>query len=83
MSILFFSLLLFLFSFFLSFFLVLRGVKTDMLAGEALRAETDDEMVGVNLAVCLLYVGRMQEVRWRCPALLTVDRHPKLSHDGR
>jgi hypothetical protein len=22
----------------------------------------DDEMVGVNLAVCLLYVGRMQEV---------------------
>ena len=38
-------------------------VRADMLAGEALRAETDDEMVGVNLAVCLLYVGRMQEVR--------------------
>lgn len=27
-----------------------------------LREETTDEMVGVNLAVCLLYVGRMQEV---------------------
>jgi trafficking protein particle complex subunit 12 len=28
----------------------------------ALREVVDDEMVGVNLAVCLLYVGRMQEV---------------------
>jgi hypothetical protein len=27
-----------------------------------LREVVDDEMVGVNLAVCLLYVGRMQEV---------------------
>jgi hypothetical protein len=30
---------------------------------KALREEeTEDEMVGVNMAVCLLYVGRMQEV---------------------
>ena len=29
---------------------------------EELREETDDEMVGVNTAVCLLYLGRMQEV---------------------
>jgi hypothetical protein len=28
----------------------------------ALRELVDDEMVGVNLAVCLLYVGKMQEV---------------------
>ncbi|KAL2127009.1 hypothetical protein VTI74DRAFT_11478 [Chaetomium olivicolor] len=27
----------------------------------ALREESDDEMIGVNLAVCLLYVGRMME----------------------
>ena len=50
-------------------------VRADMLAGEALRAETDDEMVGVNLAVCLLYVGRMQEVRGWCFVVLAVDRH--------
>ncbi len=29
---------------------------------QGLREEMDDEMVGVNLAVCLLYVGKMQEV---------------------
>jgi hypothetical protein len=29
-----------------------------------LKEAVDDEMVGVNLAVCLLYVGRMQEVSW-------------------
>ncbi|KAK0636457.1 hypothetical protein B0T17DRAFT_519184 [Bombardia bombarda] len=28
-----------------------------------LRGQSDDEMVGVNMAVCLLYVGRMQEGR--------------------
>jgi hypothetical protein len=48
------------------------GALCDMADGEyevalgkwtALREEVDDEMVGVNLAVCLLYVGRMQEVR--------------------
>ena len=27
-----------------------------------LKEESDDEMIGVNTAVCLLYVGRMQEV---------------------
>ncbi|KAL2153578.1 hypothetical protein VTH82DRAFT_4733 [Thermothelomyces myriococcoides] len=30
---------------------------------KALREQVDDEMVGVNLAVCLLYVGKMQEAR--------------------
>ncbi|KAK3989315.1 hypothetical protein QBC44DRAFT_327567 [Cladorrhinum sp. PSN332] len=30
---------------------------------EELREETDDEMVGVNMAVCLLYLGKMQEGR--------------------
>ncbi|KAL2170483.1 hypothetical protein VTG60DRAFT_4864 [Thermothelomyces hinnuleus] len=29
----------------------------------ALREQVGDEMVGVNLAVCLLYVGKMQEGR--------------------
>jgi hypothetical protein len=29
---------------------------------ETLKDEADDEMVGVNMAVCLLYVGKMQEV---------------------
>jgi hypothetical protein len=31
-----------------------------------LREAVDDEMVGVNLAVCLLYVGKMQEVSPLC-----------------
>ncbi|KAK4159814.1 hypothetical protein QBC43DRAFT_326379 [Cladorrhinum sp. PSN259] len=30
---------------------------------EELKEETDDEMVGVNMAVCLLYLGKMQEGR--------------------
>lgn len=36
----------------------------------ALREQVDDEMVGVNLAVCLLYVGKMQEVLIIRPGLV-------------
>ncbi|KAL1897628.1 hypothetical protein Sste5346_003934 [Sporothrix stenoceras] len=38
--------------------------KTALEAWRALREDApDDEMIGVNLAVCLLYVGQMQEGR--------------------
>lgn len=32
-----------------------------------LKEEVDDEMIGVNMAVCLLYVGKMQEVSTGIP----------------
>lgn len=35
-----------------------------------LRQKTDDEMVGINAAVCLLYLGKIQEVRSLSPTLL-------------
>ncbi|KAK3307405.1 uncharacterized protein B0T15DRAFT_530128 [Chaetomium strumarium] len=40
----------------------------------ALRKEVDDEMVGVNLAVCLLYVGRMQEGKVLLESLVDAGR---------
>ncbi|KAK4233499.1 hypothetical protein C8A03DRAFT_38788 [Achaetomium macrosporum] len=40
----------------------------------ALREEVDDEMVAVNLAVCLLYVGRMQEGRVLLESLVDAGR---------
>lgn len=45
------------------------GAALDMW--KALREEEpEDEMVGVNMAVCLLYVGRMQEASQSIPAFL-------------
>ncbi|KAK4228579.1 hypothetical protein QBC38DRAFT_474726 [Podospora fimiseda] len=41
---------------------------------EGLREETDDEMVGVNMAVCLLYLGRMQEGRALLEELVSAGR---------
>lgn len=36
--------------------------KSALARWAKLKEESDDEMIGVNMAVCLLYVGRMQEV---------------------
>ncbi|KXX78486.1 Trafficking protein particle complex subunit 12 [Madurella mycetomatis] len=40
-----------------------------------LRDEVDDEMVGVNLAVCLLYVGKMQEGKALLESLVDAGRN--------
>lgn len=46
------------------------GAALDMWKGMRGEEAPEDEMVGVNMAVCLLYVGRMREVspclRWVC-----------------
>ncbi|KAM7203459.1 trafficking protein particle complex subunit-like protein [Naviculisporaceae sp. PSN 640] len=39
-----------------------------------LREESDDEMIGVNTAVCLLYVGRMQEGKELLEGLVDAGR---------
>ncbi|KAK0641765.1 hypothetical protein B0T16DRAFT_220526 [Cercophora newfieldiana] len=39
-----------------------------------LKDESEDEMIGVNMAVCLLYVGRMQEGKALLEELVTAGR---------
>lgn len=50
---------------------------------QQLSGEVQDEMVGVNEAVCLLYLGRIQEVRGLCQKLLCLGRmNANLSYLG-
>lgn len=53
-----------------------RGLKSEID-----KAGTEDEMVGVNLAVCLLYLGRMEEVGQ--PKLTALDAGLTINRAGR